>query len=162
MEIGPQGDKVVSLCKSIQQNSADLANLCAAGAGDTPQALELAKRVATDLGQLKEAIQTALVDKVVEDFMDVVTPLKVKSLQSCTVFIDGLKYFKSECMPNALNISCSNLLMSWFNQLLSQNNRHLSKIENSKKRLVNYHHSRMHAQELPRWLPLEPIREIRK
>ena len=58
-------------------NSADLANLCAAGAGDTPQALDLAKRVATDLGQLKEAIQTALVDKVVEDFMDVVSPLKV-------------------------------------------------------------------------------------
>lgn len=68
---------MVTLCKSIQQNSADLANLCAAGAGDTPQALELAKRVATDLGQLKEAIQTALVDKVVEDFMDVVSPLKV-------------------------------------------------------------------------------------
>ena len=71
---------MVSLCKSIQQNSADLANLCAAGAGDTPQALELAKRVATDLGQLKEAIQTALVDKVVEDFMDVVSPLKVHVL----------------------------------------------------------------------------------
>ena len=68
---------MVALCKSIQQNSAELANLCAAGAGDTPQALELAKRVATDLGELKEAIQTALVDKVVEDFMDVVSPLKV-------------------------------------------------------------------------------------
>ena len=54
-----------------------MANLCTAGAGDTPQALELAKRVATDLGELKEAIQTALVDKVVEDFMDVVSPLKV-------------------------------------------------------------------------------------
>ena len=78
MKIGSQGgDRVVALCKSIQQNSADLANLCAAGAGDTPQALDLAKRVATDLGQLKEAIQTALVDKVVEDFMDVVSPLKV-------------------------------------------------------------------------------------
>ena len=77
-KIGSQGgDKVVALCKSIQQNSAELANLCAAGAGDTPQALELAKRVATDLGELKEAIQTALVDKVVEDFMDVVSPLKV-------------------------------------------------------------------------------------
>ena len=77
-KIGSQGgDRVVALCKSIQQNSADLANLCAAGAGDTPQALDLAKRVATDLGQLKEAIQTALVDKVVEDFMDVVSPLKV-------------------------------------------------------------------------------------
>ena len=73
------GDKVVALCKSIQQNSADLANLCTAGAGDTPQALELAKRVATDLGELKEAIQTALVDKVVEDFMDVVSPLKVRN-----------------------------------------------------------------------------------
>ena len=67
------------MCKSIQQNSSELANLCAAGAGDSPQALELAKRVATDLGELKEAIQTALVDKVVEDFMDVVSPLKVRN-----------------------------------------------------------------------------------
>ena len=69
---------MVSLSKSIQQNTAELANLCAAGAGDTPQALQLAKLIAADLGQLKEAIQTALVDKVVEDFMDIVTPLKVR------------------------------------------------------------------------------------
>ena len=70
---------MVALSKSIQQNTAELANLCAAGAGDTPQALQLAKLIAADLGQLKEAIQTALVDKVVEDFMDVVTPLKVRN-----------------------------------------------------------------------------------
>ena len=82
---------MVSLCKSIQQNSADLANLCAAGAGDTPQALELAKRVATDLGQLKEAIQTALVDKVVEDFMDVVSPLKVH-LSSIRIFYHAVLF----------------------------------------------------------------------
>ena len=68
-----------ALSKSIQQNTAELANLCAAGAGDTPHALQLAKLIAADLGQLKEAIQTALVDKVVEDFMDVVTPLKVRN-----------------------------------------------------------------------------------
>ena len=84
---------MVSLCKSIQQNSADLANLCAAGAGDTPQALELAKRVATDLGQLKEAIQTALVDKVVEDFMDVVSPLKVY-LSSIRIFYHAVLFVK--------------------------------------------------------------------
>ena len=37
--------------------------------------MQLAKNVATHLGKLKDAIQTALVDKVVEDFLDIATPL---------------------------------------------------------------------------------------
>ena len=122
-KIGSQGgDRVVALCKSIQQNSADLANLCAAGAGDTPQALDLAKRVATDLGQLKEAIQTALVDKVVEDFMDVVSPLKVTS--SYNHF--GNSFIHTQKFVHFANffLPYSNLLMWLASQVHSRSKRH--------------------------------------
>ena len=37
--------------------------------------MSLAKKVASNLDELKYAIETALVDKVIEDFLDVATPL---------------------------------------------------------------------------------------
>lgn len=44
--------------------------------GDSPQAQEIAKKLAQKLNELKERINTAVVNRVVEDFIDIVTPLK--------------------------------------------------------------------------------------
>ena len=46
------------------------------GQGSSPQAQNLARQLGYKLHQLKNNIQGALVDRVVEDFCDISTPLK--------------------------------------------------------------------------------------
>ena len=46
------------------------------GQGNSPQAQNLARQLAYKLHQLKNNIQGALVDRVVEDFCDITSPLK--------------------------------------------------------------------------------------
>lgn len=67
---------VAELCKRIQNETADLQDLCQNGEGSTPMAAQVSKSIATRLNMLKDAIGTALVDRVVDDFMDAGTPLK--------------------------------------------------------------------------------------
>ena len=52
-----------------------MTHLCREGRGNSARALSLAKSVAGNLEELKYAIQTALVDKVIEDFLDIASPL---------------------------------------------------------------------------------------
>ncbi|KRT81380.1 hypothetical protein AMK59_5375, partial [Oryctes borbonicus] len=50
---------------------------CHQGKGNTPQAQEAARRLSHKLHELKEKINQAVVNRVVEDFIDIVTPLKL-------------------------------------------------------------------------------------
>ncbi len=72
---GPLKDRVKELCSGIEHDTTELTHLCREGRGSSARAMALAKKIASNLQELKYAIQTALVDKVVEDFMDVATPL---------------------------------------------------------------------------------------
>ena len=64
------------MCRSIEMETKDLSELCQNGMGDTDQAVGIARSVASKLDRLKDVIRTALVDRVVEDFMDAGTSLK--------------------------------------------------------------------------------------
>ena len=66
---------MIELCTSIDQDTTELTNLCREGRGGSARALALAKKIAGNLDELKYAIETALVDKVIEDFLDIATPL---------------------------------------------------------------------------------------
>uniref|UniRef100_A0A1B0DHH8 Vinculin n=1 Tax=Phlebotomus papatasi TaxID=29031 RepID=A0A1B0DHH8_PHLPP len=73
---GHQRAEILALCDEVEALSDQFAKLCAAGLGDTPEAQEIARRLNAKLHELKKQIQTAVVGRVVEDFMDVATPLK--------------------------------------------------------------------------------------
>ncbi|XP_059621723.1 vinculin [Phlebotomus argentipes] len=73
---GHQRAEMLALCDEVEALSDQFAKLCAAGLGDTPEAQEIARRLNAKLHELKKQIQTAVVNRVVEDFMDVGTPLK--------------------------------------------------------------------------------------
>jgi vinculin len=66
----------MELCSSIEQDTTELTHLCRECRGSSARAMALAKKIAINLDELKYAIQTALVDKVVQDFLDIGTPLK--------------------------------------------------------------------------------------
>ncbi|XP_044764026.1 vinculin isoform X3 [Coccinella septempunctata] len=73
---GVQKSEVLQLCDEVEGLSHQLSDLCAQGRGDGPQAHELARRLSQKLHELKEKINQAVVNRVVEDFIDIVTPLK--------------------------------------------------------------------------------------
>ena len=72
---GPLKGRVTELCAAIEQDTTELTHLCREGRGSSARAMALAKKIATNLEELKSAIETALVDKVIEDFLDIATPL---------------------------------------------------------------------------------------
>nr|CAI5848899.1 unnamed protein product [Callosobruchus analis] len=73
---GMQKAEILQLCDDVDALSRQLAELCAQGKGNTPQAHELARKLSQKLHELKEKINSAVVNRVVEDFIDIVTPLK--------------------------------------------------------------------------------------
>ncbi|KAJ8956385.1 hypothetical protein NQ318_015123 [Aromia moschata] len=73
---GIQKAEILQLCDEVDSLSRQLADLCAQGKGNTPQAQEIARRLSQKLHELKEKINQAVVNRVVEDFIDIVTPLK--------------------------------------------------------------------------------------
>ena len=73
---GEDRSRVVALCRRLEDSTKLLNDLCTIEQGNSPRALAVAKEIAQNLNQLKEVIRTALVDRVVEDLMDVNTPLK--------------------------------------------------------------------------------------
>ncbi|XP_060534295.1 vinculin isoform X2 [Cylas formicarius] len=73
---GVQKAEILQLCDEVDSLSRQLSDLCAQGKGDTPQAQEIARRLSQKLHELKEKINQAVVNRVVEDFIDIVTPLK--------------------------------------------------------------------------------------
>ncbi|XP_055386450.1 vinculin [Condylostylus longicornis] len=73
---GHQKAEILDLCDEVESLSNRLGKLCAAGLGNSPEAQEISRKLNQKLHELKEKIQNALVNRVVEDFMDVSTPLK--------------------------------------------------------------------------------------
>lgn len=68
--------EVLQLCDEVDDLSRQLSDLCERGLGNTPQAQQVAKNLNQKLHELKQRIQNAVVNRVVEDFIDITTPLK--------------------------------------------------------------------------------------
>ncbi|XP_075229782.1 vinculin isoform X2 [Lycorma delicatula] len=73
---GVQRAEILTLCDQVDRYSRQLSDLCRRGMGNTPQAQEIARALSQKLHELKERIQNAVVNRVVEDFVDIHTPLK--------------------------------------------------------------------------------------
>jgi len=71
-----QGE-ILGLCSKVEAEQARLVEAVRRGEGGSPQALSLAKSLTSNIGRLADCIQGALVDRVVEDFVDIATPLKL-------------------------------------------------------------------------------------
>ncbi|XP_063234333.1 vinculin isoform X4 [Bacillus rossius redtenbacheri] len=68
--------EILGLCDEVDILSRQLNDLCRRGLGNTPQAQEIARALSQKLYDLKDRIQNAVVNRVVEDFIDISTPLK--------------------------------------------------------------------------------------
>ncbi|KAK8385473.1 hypothetical protein O3P69_016354 [Scylla paramamosain] len=73
---GPAKSGILALCEEVDSLSQQLSEMCRRGQGETPQAQAVARALSSKLKELKDKIQTAVVDRVVEDFVDITTPLK--------------------------------------------------------------------------------------
>ena len=70
-----QGE-ILGLCSKIESDQARLMEAVRRGEANSPMALSLAKTLSNNTAMLADCIQSALVDRVVEDFVDILTPLK--------------------------------------------------------------------------------------
>ncbi|KAK9499771.1 hypothetical protein O3M35_002746 [Rhynocoris fuscipes] len=68
--------EMIALCEQVDRLSRQLSDLCRRGMGSSPQAQQVARTLSEKLHELKESIQKAVVNRVVEDFADINTPLK--------------------------------------------------------------------------------------
>ncbi|XP_076164268.1 vinculin isoform X6 [Ptiloglossa arizonensis] len=68
--------EILQLCDEVDNLSHQLGDLCAHGQGNTPRAQDIARQLSYKLYELKNRIQQAVVSRVVEDFIDITTPLK--------------------------------------------------------------------------------------
>ncbi|XP_046419159.1 vinculin isoform X5 [Neodiprion pinetum] len=68
--------EILNLCDEVDNLSRQLGDLCAHGQGNTPRAQDTARQLSQKLYELKNRIQQAVVSRVVEDFIDISTPLK--------------------------------------------------------------------------------------
>ncbi|XP_043476046.1 vinculin isoform X5 [Leptopilina heterotoma] len=68
--------EILQLCDEVESLSRQLEDLCHRGQGSSPQAQEIARQLSHKLRELKNKIQQAVVSRVVEDFIDITTPLK--------------------------------------------------------------------------------------
>ncbi|CAG0899150.1 unnamed protein product [Darwinula stevensoni] len=73
---GQERNEILSLCNEVDSLARELNDLVRRGLGNSPQAQQIARQLGYKLHQLKNSIQGALVDRVVEDFVDITTPLK--------------------------------------------------------------------------------------
>lgn len=73
---GHQKSEMLQLCDEIENLSHQYSKLCSSGLAHTPEAQEIARRLNQKLHELKQQIGAAVVGRVVEDFIDISTPLK--------------------------------------------------------------------------------------
>lgn len=73
---GHQKAEILQLCDEVENLSNQYSKMCANGLGNTPEGQEVARRLNAKLHELKQQIQNAVVNRVVEDFMDISTPLR--------------------------------------------------------------------------------------
>ncbi|XP_065348377.1 vinculin isoform X2 [Cloeon dipterum] len=74
---GAHKAEILGLCDEVDVLSRQLGELCRAGQGNSEHALAIARNLSQKLYELKTRIQNAVVNRVVEDFIDVNTPLKL-------------------------------------------------------------------------------------
>ena len=67
---------LLNLCNDVEGMAKQLHDLCRRGQGNTPEAQNLARLLSQKLQDLKKVIEKALVNRAVDDFIDVLTPLK--------------------------------------------------------------------------------------
>lgn len=68
--------EILQLCDEVEDLTNRLAELCAQGRGDSPEAQQLARLLSQKLQELKGRINSGVVNRVVEDFIDIVGPLR--------------------------------------------------------------------------------------
>lgn len=71
-----QRHDILQLCNEVESLNRQLADFCRRGQGNSPQAQEIAKNLSQKLKSLQKQIEKALVTRVVDDFIDITTPLK--------------------------------------------------------------------------------------
>lgn len=71
-----QREDIYDLCNDVEQLHRQLDDLCRRGMANTPQAQEVSRRLNRKLQELKKLIERALITRVVDDFIDIFTPLK--------------------------------------------------------------------------------------
>ena len=71
-----QREDIYDLCNDVEQLHRQLDDLCRRGMANTPQAQEISRRLNRKLQELKKLIERALITRVVDDFIDIFTPLK--------------------------------------------------------------------------------------
>ncbi|XP_014662205.1 PREDICTED: vinculin-like isoform X12 [Priapulus caudatus] len=73
---GPERGELLRTCDEVEQLAHQLRDLVRRGQGNSPQAQATARQLGFKLNELKDRIQSALVQQVVGDFADITTPLK--------------------------------------------------------------------------------------
>merc|ERR1719158_459748 len=68
--------EILGLCSRVEGEQARLLEAVRRGEADSPQAVALARSLTNNIGAVADCIQGALVDRVVDDFVDIATPLK--------------------------------------------------------------------------------------
>ena len=74
---GHSQGEILGLCGKIESEQGRLMEAVRRGEAGSPQAVSIAKSLSNNVATLADCIQSALVDRVVEDFVDILTPLKV-------------------------------------------------------------------------------------
>ena len=74
---GVQKSELLNLSDEVDYLLNQLGDLCRCGDGNSPQAQAIAGQLVQKLTELKNKIQTAVINRVVEDFLDTVTPLRL-------------------------------------------------------------------------------------
>ena len=67
---------ILNLCDDVEELAKQLSDLVRSGQGNSPQAQEIAKALSQKLKELQKYFDKALVNRVVDDFIDITTPLK--------------------------------------------------------------------------------------
>jgi vinculin len=98
-----QRQDILSLCNEVESLSRQLNDFCRRGQGNTPQALAVAKNLSQKLQDLKKQIEKALVTRVVDDFIDITTPLK--QFTEAVLAPEGTPNREANFQDKAINLS---------------------------------------------------------
>ncbi|XP_038219252.1 vinculin [Zerene cesonia] len=73
---GREKAEIMQLCSEVQRLSDKLADLCLSGRGDSEEARAVTRELTDKLHELQRGLERAVVNRVVEDFIDVAAPLR--------------------------------------------------------------------------------------
>lgn len=122
-----QREDIYDLCNEVEFLSQQLEDLCRRGLANSPQAQEVSRKLNRKLLELKKLIEKALITRVVDDFIDIYTPLKQ--------FTDAV--YAPEGTPNRENnFQEKSNNLSQFSQRISQTARNVASGLAPNKRLA--------------------------